>query len=136
MFKFNEPSSSDKSEWIEELFDNDYIEDENGNPNNENSPISYYQQNNDEESTKSNKACNTSDKNELSFGNIIVENYGLNSNFILVPLFINQYREKNFEKPEFLMLPRILLLKKDFFFLSIFEILNHQIKFFYLKGVF
>ena len=101
------------SDKIEELFDNDYIEDENGNPNNENSPISYYQQNNDEESTKSNKACNTSDKNELSFGNIIVENYGLNSNFILVPLFINQYREKNFEKPEFLMLPRILLLKKD-----------------------
>ena len=91
---------------LEELFDKD--EDEENITNMENAPISYYQKNIDEESTNS-----KSDKNKPTFGNIIVENYGLNDNFILVPLYINCYNEKNFNNPEFIIFPRILLLKKD-----------------------
>ena len=96
----------ERANLLEELFDKD--EDEENFTNMENAPISYYQKNIDEESTNS-----KSDKNMPKFGNIIVENYGLNDNFILVPLYINCYNDKNFNNPEFIIFPRLLLLKKD-----------------------
>ena len=101
----------EKSALLEPLFNNDYIEDEKGAPSIENLPISYYQKNIDEESNNSKNDKN--DKNSPKFGNVIVENYGLNEKYILIPLYINGYNEKNFEKPEFIYLPRILVVKKD-----------------------
>ena len=98
----------EKTEYLEPLFSNDYIENEKGAPDLENIPISYYQNNIDEESIN-----NKNDKNPPIFGNVIVENYGLNEKYILIPLYINWYNEQNFEKPEFIYLPRILLVKKD-----------------------
>ena len=90
---------------LEPLFESNYVEDETGAPNQENMPISYYQKNTDEENKK--------DKNIPNFGKVIVENYGLNDNFILVPLHLHWYNEDKFKNSEFLYFPRILLLKKD-----------------------
>ena len=95
-------------ESIEKLFDYEYIEDEKGAPNQEDIPASYYQQINDEESEKTN-----TNKTESILGNIIVENYGINDKFILVPLYINEYSNSTFNNPQFFMFPRILLLNKD-----------------------
>ena len=95
----------EKANLLKELFDKD--EDEEYITNMENAPISYYQKNFSEERTN-----RKNDKN-MSFGNIVVDNYGLNDNFILVPLYINCYNEKTFNNPEFIIFPRILLLKKD-----------------------
>ena len=83
-------------------------EDESGIPNQEKNLISYYQPNNDEESIHSNS---TTEKPK--FGNIIVENYGLNKEFILVPLFINYYNKNTFTNPSFFIITRILFLKKN-----------------------
>jgi hypothetical protein len=105
--KLNEDVSKNQ-ESIEKLFDYEYIEDEKGAPNLEDIPPSYYQQINEEESEKANI-----NKKESILGNIIVENYGLNDKFILVPLYINEYSKETFYKPNFLMFPRILLLNKD-----------------------
>ena len=109
---------------LEPLFDTDYMEDEKGTPNIENIPISYYQPNIDEESTNS-----KNDKNLPKFGNVLVENYGLNDNFILVPLHISWYNEKYFKMPQFIMFPRILVLNKDISCKDIhklvFKIFNH-----------
>ena len=99
---------SKNQESIEKLFDYEYIEDEKGAPNLEDIPTSYYQQINDEESEKTNV-----NKTESILGNIIVENYGLNDKFILVPLYIRGYTNENFYKPDFIMFPRILVLNKD-----------------------
>lgn len=96
------------SESIEKFFDFEYIEDEKGKPIQEDIPPSYYQQINDEESEKTNV-----NKAESILGDIITENYGLKDKFLLVPLYINKYSENNFEKSEFLMFPRILVLNKD-----------------------
>ena len=105
--KLNEDVSKNQ-ESIEKLLDYEYIEDEKGAPNLEDIPASYYQQINDEESEKTNII-----KKESILGNIIVENYGLNDKFILVPLYINEYSKETFFKPQFLMFPRILVLNKD-----------------------
>ena len=43
----------------------------------------------------------------------LVERYGINEKFILVPLFINYYSKNNFQTPEFFMITRILFLKKS-----------------------
>ena len=96
---------------LEELFDIDYIDDEKGVPNIENIPISYYQLNNDEESINSQNSKN--EKNGPKFGNVIVDNYGLNDNYILVPLYINSYNNKNFKSPKFVTISRILILEKN-----------------------
>ena len=116
----------DKASSLEPLFDNEYVENEKGAPSNENIPISFYQQNTDEESTNSKK-----EKNIPKFGKVIVENYGLNDNFLLVPLHLNWYNQENFKKPSFIYFPRILLLKKDMTCKEIhklvFKIFNHAI---------
>ena len=102
-----------RAESLQYLFSNDYPENENGAPKIENNPISYYQMNIDEESVNSKNTTSNTDKNSPKFGNIIVENYGLKDNFILVPLYIHWYNESNFEKPQFIQFARILLVKKD-----------------------
>ena len=124
----------EKAETLEPLFDTDYIEDEKGTPNLENIPISYYQPNIDEESTNSKK-----DKNIPRFGNVIVENYGLNDNFILVPLHITWYNEKCFKFPQFIIFPRILLVNKDItckdLHKLVFKIFNHALNYIFGKKV-
>ena len=114
---------------LEELFNTDYIEDEKGIPNIEIIPTSYYQINNDEESISSKN--NKPEKNEPKFGNVIVDFYGLNDNYILVPLYINHYCQKDFRSPKFVTISRILFLKKDItckdLHKLIFKIFNHVI---------
>jgi len=85
-----------------------YNEDESGIPSQDKNIISYYQPNNDEEST------HTKDTTEKpKFGNIVLEKYGLNDEFILVPLFINSYDKDTFTNPSFFVITRILFLKKS-----------------------
>ena len=88
-----------------------YSEDESGIPNQDKNLISYYQPLSDEESVYSTKSTNNTE--QPKFGNILVEKYGLNEKFILVPLFINYYSKNNFQSPEFFMITRILFLKKS-----------------------
>ena len=97
-----------KGEKLQKIF---YSEDESGIPNQDKNLISYYQPLSDEESIYSNK--NTNNNEQPKFGNILVERYGINEKFILVPLFINYYSKNNFQTPEFFMITRILFLKKS-----------------------
>ena len=85
-----------------------YNEDESGIPSQDKNITSYYQPINDEESIYSK---DTTEKPK--FGNIVVENYGLNKDFILVPLFINYYDKNTFTNPSFFVITRILFLKKN-----------------------
>ena len=87
-------------------------EDESGVPNQDKNIISYYQPYADDENLNTTKYVNSIE--QPKFGNIFIEKYGLNDNFILVPLFINYYDKKKFQKPEFFMITRILFLKKSY----------------------
>ena len=91
-----------------------YNEDESGIPNKDKNVISYYQQiSDDDKSTNVNSNNKINSAEQIKFGNIVVEKYGLNDNFILVPLFINYYSKSQFHKPSFFMITRIIFLNKD-----------------------
>ena len=121
-----------RTESLQHLFNNDYPENENGAPKIENNPISYYQISLDEESINSKNTNSKSDKNNPNFGNVIVENYGLKDNFILIPLYINWYNEQFFKKPKYVHFLRILIVKKDItckdLHKLIFKIFSHTLK--------
>ena len=98
-----------KTEELQKIF---YTEDESGIPTHEKNLISYYQPISDEETTFSEK--NKNNLEQINFGNICVEKYGLSEKFILVPLFINFIINKNnYNNPQFFMITRILFLKKS-----------------------
>ena len=88
-----------------------YTEDESGIPKQDKNLISYYQPSSDEDSVYSGKNSNSLE--QLKFGNIFVEKYGLSEKYILVPLFINCYTKNTFNEPQFFMITRILFLKKS-----------------------
>ena len=100
-------------------------EDESGAPNQDKNIISYYQPYSDEDSIYTNNTDNNSSshtKDTPKFGNIIVEKYGLNDNYILVPLFINCYSHQTFENSSFFMFFLILILDKNYTCEKIHEI--------------
>ena len=100
------------TENLQQIF---YNEDESGIPSKDRNVISYYQQiSDDDKSTNNNNKINSANSAEqIKFGNIVVEKYGLNDNFILVPLFINYYSKSQFHKPAFFMITRIIFLRKN-----------------------